>query len=122
MPGLASSVARRASSLSVVSTKSTLLVEQRLQMPRDRLERVPHVRLAFGSPEVREQHDARTAREQRLDRGKRRPNACVVGDAITLDRDVEVDTYERAFAAQLCVGEIAYRFLLLHAGVSLRLE
>jgi len=34
----------------------------------------------------------------------------------------DLESLERAFAAQLCVGEVKYCFLLLHAGVSLRLE
>ena len=60
---------------------------------------------------MREQHDARAAREQRLDGRERGAHARVVGDAIALERHVEVHAHERALAAQLRVGEIADRFL-----------
>ena len=53
----------------------------------------------FGPAEVREQHDARAAVEQRVDRRQRGANARVVGDCALVERHVEVDANERPLSA-----------------------
>jgi hypothetical protein len=79
------------------------------QSRADRRERILGLPLALGgTPEVRGDHDRRTAREGVADRGHRGADARVVGDRPrVILRDVEVGANEDALAAHVYVGEPA---------------
>jgi hypothetical protein len=82
---------------------------QHLTQPcRHRSQRVLRLRRALGTPEVRQQHHARSTIEQLRDGRQRRRDACVVAHTpLIIERHVEVDTHEGALALQLGGREIA---------------
>ncbi len=88
-------------------------LRERLEVPRDGLERVLGLGLPFRPAEVGEKHHARAVIEQIVDGGKRGADARVIAHAAVLvHRNVEVHAHERALAAQLGVGEVANGFLV----------
>ncbi len=61
---------------------------------------------------MRKNYGAGFALQQELDRRQRRPDASVIRNiAVFIERHIEVDANERAFAPNLSVAQIAYGFL-----------
>ena len=102
-------VAATASSVSVLSTNATgVSAAARASRVATGCERVLRLGLALGPAEVREQHDARAAIEQRSIVGSAaRMRVSSVTCPAVVERHVEVDAHERALAAQVGVRQIA---------------
>src|SRR5688572_8456347 len=73
------------------------LLRQALEVSRHRGHGILRIRATLGTPEVREQDDARTALAEVVDGWQRGADAGVVADAaVFVERDVEVDADQRA--------------------------
>jgi hypothetical protein len=77
------------------------LAQQLAEPLRHRSEAVLRVGRALRPPEVRDDDDARTGMDQRVDRRHRRTDAAVVGDLVVLERHVQVAADQDALALQL---------------------
>ena len=76
--------------------KSHLLAEQFAEPGRDRRQRVPEVRPAAGTAEVRADDNPGTAADQRGQRRQAGPDPAVVRDPVAVQRHVEVRAHQDA--------------------------